>query len=96
MTLLRRMHHAALGTGDRATHGDDAQLRVHLDHVQIHDSDLLVAHLAGADLTLEDTGGIGAGAHRTGVPVDRAGAVGLLQAVGAVALDDALRSPYLC
>ena len=89
-TLLRRNTTPPLGAGDGAAHGDDAQLGVHLDHVQVHDGDLLVAHLAGADLALEDAGRIAVGAHGAGVADHRTGAVGLLQTVSAVALDDAL------
>ena len=63
---------------------------VHLDHIQVHDGDLLSAHLAGADGALDDLGHVAGGAQRAHLTDHRAGAVGLLQTMGAVALDDAL------
>src|SRR5699024_10715981 len=83
-------HHAALGAGDGAAHGDDAQLGVHLDHVQVHDGDLLVAHLAGTDGALDDLGHVAGSAQRADVAVHRAAAVGVALDCGAVALNNAL------
>ena len=82
-------YQAALGAGNRAADNQHVQLGIDLDHAQVLDGDLLDAHLAGADLALEDLGGVAVGAHGAGVTADGAAAVGLLQAVGAVALDDA-------
>ena len=60
---------------DENGHGNEIQLGIDLDDVQILDGDLIAAHLAGADLALEDTGGIGRGAHGTSVTMDGAAAV---------------------
>lgn len=80
----------ALRTGNGAPDGDEVQICVHLDDVQILDGDLVNTHLACADLALEDTGGIGGGAHGTSVTMDRAAAVAGGSALCAPALDDAL------
>ncbi|MPM75190.1 hypothetical protein SDC9_122181 [bioreactor metagenome] len=45
--------------------------------------------MAGADLALEDAGGVGVGAHGTGMTVNGAAAVGHGSAVSVPALDDA-------
>ena len=83
-------HEAALGAGDRTADHQHVQLGVDLDDAQVLDSHLLHAHVAGADGALDDLGHVAGGAQRTDLTGHRAGAVGLLQAVGTVALDDAL------
>ena len=83
-------HEAALGAGDRAADHQHVQLGVDLDDAQVLDSHLLHAHVAGADGAFDDLGHVAGGAQRTDLTGHRAGAVGLLQAVGTVALDDAL------
>ena len=88
-------HHAALGAGDGTAHGDDAQLGINLDHVQVQDGDLLVAHLTGAVAALVDVAGGGAGAQGTLMTVDRAAAVGHALDGGAVALNNALEAVAL-
>ena len=80
----------ALGAGDGAADDDHVQLCINLNDLQVLDGDLLVAHLTSADLTGEDTGLMGRGAHGTCVTVDRAAAVGHVSAVCTVALDNAL------
>ncbi len=57
--------------------------------LKVLDGDLLHTVLASADLALEDTAGVGGGAHGTGVTVDRAAAVGHTSAAGVPALDNA-------
>ena len=52
------VHKAALRAGDRAADDEHVQVRVDLDDVEVLHGDLLNAHLACADLTLEDTGRI--------------------------------------
>ena len=54
------------------------------------DPELIAAHLASADLTLEDAGGIGGGAHGAGMTMDGAAAVAHGGALCAVALDGTL------
>ena len=49
----------ALGAGDGAADDDHVQLCINLNDFQILDGDLLIAHLAGADLAGEDTGLMG-------------------------------------
>ena len=66
---------AALGAGNGAANSDEVQLGIDLDHIQVLDGDLIAAHLASTDLTLEDAGGIGGGAHGAGVTMDGAAAV---------------------
>ena len=83
-------HQPALGAGDGAADRDHVQLRIDLHDVQVLDGHLVAAHLAGADLALEDTAGVGGGAHGTGVTVDGAAAVAHGSALSAPALDDAL------
>ena len=80
---------AALGTGNRAADDEHVELGVDLDDLKVLDGDSLHTVLAGADLALEDTAGVGGGAHGTGVTVDRAAAVGHTTAAGVPALDNA-------
>ena len=56
---------------------------------QVLDGDSLHTVLAGADLALEDTAGVGGGAHGTSVTMDRAAAVGHTTAAGVPTLDNA-------
>lgn len=83
-TLLCR-NHAALGAGDGTAHGDDAQLGISLDHVQVQDGDLLVAHLTGAVAALVDVAGVVPAPREPLMTVDRAAAVGHALDGGAVA-----------
>ena len=83
-------HQTALGAGDGAADSDQVQLGIDLDDVQVLDGDLVTAHLAGADVALEDAAGIRGGTHRAGVTVDRAAAVAHRSTLSAVALDGAL------
>ena len=80
----------ALGAGDGALDNDHVQFCIDLNDLQIFDGNLDVAHLTSADLTREDTGLMGRGAHGTSVTVDRAAAVSHVSAVSAVTLDNAL------
>ncbi len=50
-------HETALGAGNGAADREHVQLGVNLHNAQVLDSDLLNAHLAGADLALEDPEG---------------------------------------
>ena len=82
-------HQTALGAGDGTADRDLVQFGIDLDDVQVLDGHLVAAHLTCADLALENTAGIGGGAHGTGVTVDRTAAVGHAAAAGIPALDSA-------
>ena len=60
-----------------------------LNDVEVLNGDLIYAHVACADLALEDAAGVGAGAHGACVTVNRTAAVGGGGALCAVALDNA-------
>ena len=83
-------HQTALGAGNGAADDQHVQLGVNLHNGQVLDSHLIHAHVAGADFALEDTGGIGRGAHGTSVTMDGAAAVAGGGALCTPALDDAL------
>ena len=81
---------AALGAGDCAADHDHVQLSVDLYNIQILHSNLIYAHLTGANLALVDTGRSGAGVHGAGMSVDRAAAVSGGGTLCAKTLDNAL------
>ena len=54
LDAIADINDAALGAGNGAAHSDEIQLGIDLDDVQVLDGDLVAAHLAGADLTLEN------------------------------------------
>ena len=56
---------------NRAADDEHVELGIDLDDLKVLDGDSLHTVLAGADLALEDTAGVGGGAHGTGVTVDR-------------------------
>ena len=85
-----QVHDAALGAGNRAANNDHVELRIDLDHDEVLNSGLLIAHLAGADVALEDAGGAGGGAHGAGVTMHGTAAVGGGGTLCAAALDGAL------
>src|SRR5699024_11016637 len=82
-------HDAALRARDSAANGDQVELSVNLDNVQVLNSDLLSAQVARHHFALHDLGRIRAGAHRTLVTVHRAGAVAHRGTASVEALDDA-------
>ena len=81
---------------ERAADDEHVELGVDLDDLKVLDGDSLHTVLARADLALEDTAGVGGGAHGTGVTVDRAAAVGHTTAAGVPALDNARCSRDPC
>ena len=80
---------AALRAGNRTANDDHVEFVVNLDDVEVLNRDLLNAHLACAMMALENTAGGRGGAHRTGLTVNRAAAVGHRGAMAAAALDRA-------
>src|SRR5688572_9446654 len=78
-TDLHRLSHdyiGALRTGNGAAEQEEATLGVHPDDLEVERGDPIVAHAAGHALALEDPGGSGAGADRSGGPMLLVVAVG--------------------
>ena len=88
---LAHLHRRVAAAGDRALDQQQVALGVDLDHRGAALGDARAAHPAGHLLSLEDAGGVGAGADRAG-GADVVGAVGHRAAAEVVALDRALEA----